>query len=67
MEENMKNRIVPATAREANIDADYIRWISDVKTRYRQSQIKASLLRICIAWLSSIVSIQEKMQFSHKL
>lgn len=43
MEENMKNRIVPATAREANIDADYIRWISDVKTRYRQSQIKASL------------------------
>lgn len=43
MEENMKNRIVPATAREVNIDADYIRWISDVKTRYRQSQIKASL------------------------
>lgn len=43
MEENMKNRIVPATAREANIDADYIRWISDVKMRYRQSQIKASL------------------------
>ena len=39
----MKNRIVPATEREENIDADYLRWISDVKTRYRQSQIKASL------------------------
>lgn len=39
----MKNRIVPATVREVNIDADYYRWISDVKTRYRQSQIKASL------------------------
>ena len=43
MDENMKNRIVPATEREVNIDADYLRWISDVKTRYRQSQIKASL------------------------
>ncbi len=39
----MKNRIVPATAREVNIDADYLRWMADVKTRYRQSQIKASL------------------------
>ena len=39
----MKNRVVPATEREVNIDADYLRWISDVKTRYRQSQIKASL------------------------
>lgn len=43
MDENMKNRIVPATEREVNIDADYMRWIADVKTRYRQSQIKASL------------------------
>jgi predicted nuclease of restriction endonuclease-like (RecB) superfamily len=39
----MKNRIVPATSREVNIDADYLCWIADVKTRYRQSQIKASL------------------------
>ena len=43
MDENMENRIVPATEREVNIDADYLRWIADVKTRYRQSQIKASL------------------------
>ena len=43
VDENMKNRIVPATEREVNIDANYLRWISDVKTRYRQSQIKASL------------------------
>lgn len=42
-EEIIKNRIVPATAREVNLDADYLRWITDVKTRYRQSQIKASL------------------------
>ena len=39
----MENRIVPATSREVNIDADYLQWIADVKTRYRQSQIKASL------------------------
>ena len=37
MDENMKNRIVPATEREVNIDADYMRWIADVKTRYRQN------------------------------
>lgn len=43
MDENMKNRIVQTTARELNIDTDYHLWISDVKTRYRQSQIKASL------------------------
>lgn len=43
MDENIKNRIVPATSREVNIDADYLHWIADVKTRYRQSQIKASL------------------------
>ena len=43
MEENMKNRIVPSTAREVDIDADYLHWITDVKTRYHQSQIKASL------------------------
>ena len=39
----MTNRIVPATVREVDIDANYLRWIADVKTRYRQSQIKASL------------------------
>jgi predicted nuclease of restriction endonuclease-like (RecB) superfamily len=43
MDENMKNRIVPASLREVSIDADYHRWMADVKTRYRQSQIKASL------------------------
>ena len=43
MDKNLKNRIVPATSREVNIDADYLHWIADVKTRYRQSQIKASL------------------------
>ena len=43
MIENMKNRIVPAAEREVSVDADYFHWISDVKTRYRQSQIKASL------------------------
>lgn len=39
----MKNRIVPATSREVNIDADYLCWIADVKTRYRQSQISLDL------------------------
>ena len=39
----MENRIVPATSREVNIDADYLQWIADIKTRYRQSHIKASL------------------------
>lgn len=39
----MENRIVPATSREVIIDADYLQWIADIKTRYRQSQIKASL------------------------
>ena len=39
----MKNRIVPAAERGVSVDADYFHWISDVKTRYRQSQIKASL------------------------
>jgi hypothetical protein len=37
----MKNRIVPATQREVDIDADYLHWIADVKTRYSQSQNKA--------------------------
>lgn len=43
MNDIINNRIVPVTARNVNIDTDYLHWIDDVKTRYRQSQIKASL------------------------
>ena len=34
MDENKKNRIVPTTSREVNINTDYMHWIADVKKHH---------------------------------